>query len=312
MRRTLFTASIIMLGLLPALPARAQAIPPAELVKAAQGGDPIQEWALGHFYLTSTSDKKQAYTWLKKAADAGQLNAKVELDANFGASGSTPFGDAQVSGIVKRAADAKALVLPTAPDTRLAMFVADNDSPPQYIFYSPEQSKQVTVLDVKGSLVTGPSTPGSINAALPGTFIDLPQAIAAARGQGMQGNIQSARLGVAQAKNKAPIAIWTLMPQDTTQHNGLAYFVGAKDGRPLGLMDVSDGIPANDAQLRAAYAAAHPQTDNNSGGSMGSSGTVSRGFNANAAYAESQRRAYNYEMFQGDSARADNCRTNGC
>jgi TPR repeat protein len=301
---------IAILGM--ALPGvvHAQSDAPRQLVDAATQGDPINEWALGHFYLTSAGDRQKAYYWLKKAADDGQLNAKIELNANFAASGATPFGDALQSGIAARAAQARDLVKSDAPDTELVFFKADSDSPPQYMFYSPTQQKQVTVLDRNGTLQAGSPGPGTITAAVPGRFIDLPRALAAAKAQGLRGEIGSAVLMVAQPKGKAPVAVWTLMPVDATQHGNLGYFVGATDGKALGLMDVSDGINGNDAQLKAIQDALHPkvQAGGGSGGAMARTG----GYNANAAYAESQRKAYDYQIFQNDPARAANCRANGC
>ena len=313
MRRNNVVQWIAILGMVLTRVAHAQSDAPQPLIDAAKQGDPINEWALGHFYLASTGDRQKAYYWLKKAADDGQLNAKIELNGNFAASGATPFGDALRSGIAARVAEAQNLVKTVAPDARLVFFKADSDSPPQYMFYSPMQQKQLTVLDMNGALQAGSPSEGAIAAAVPGQFIDLPQALAAAKGQGLRGDIRSAVLMVGQPKGKAPVAVWTLMPVDETQHGHLAYFVGATDGRALGLMDVSDGINGNDAQLKAIHDAQNPKVQAGAGGG-GSTGSMTRtgGYNANAAYAESQRKAYDYQVFQNDPARAANCRTNGC
>ena len=240
---------------------------PQQLIDAAGKGDPVNEWALGHFYLTSSGDRQKAYYWLKKAADHGQANAKIELDANFTASGTTPFGDALKSGIASRVADAQKVARTVSPDMRLTFFKADSDSPPQYMFYSPMLEKQVTIIDMNGTLQASQVTPGQLTEAVPGKFIDLPVAIADAKGQGLRGDIRSAILMVAQPTGKPAVAVWTLMPIDSNQHGNVAYFVGANDGKALGLMEVSDGIYGNDAQLKAIQDANARAAANSGGGS---------------------------------------------
>jgi hypothetical protein len=289
--------------------AAAQTAPPPALVKAAEAGDPNMEWALGHFYLTSTSNSTQAYAWLKKAADAGQQNAQIELKANFPASG--PTAPPQQTGIAQRANEAKALLLANAPDMQLTMFRLDMGSPAQYVFYSHMHQQQVTILDVAGKLVVTDPVPVATRFALPGNFIDLPQAMASASAQGMQGDITSAFLTVSQAQGKPPVAVWTLTPSNSTRF--LSYFVSATDARPLALADFSDGVGGTDAQLHAAWAAQHPAPQVQGGGGYVAGGSTSGPrFDANAAYRQSQMRAYNYKIFQNDPARAQNCRDHGC
>jgi TPR repeat protein len=251
MRQAHIGSWILSLSLLIPLTLHAQAEPPQQLIDAAGKGDPVNEWALGHFYLTSSGDRQKAYYWLKKAADHGQANAKIELDANFTALGTTPFGDAQKSGITSRVADAQKVARTVSSDMRLTFFKADSDSPPEYMFYSPMLEKQITIIDMNGTFQAGQVTRGQLTEAVPGKFIDLPVAIADAKGQGLKGDIRSAVLMVARPTGKPTVAVWTLMPIDANQHGNLAYFVGANDGKALALMDVSDGINGNDAQLQA-------------------------------------------------------------
>jgi len=235
----------------------AQTSPSPEVLKGAQQGDPNMEWALGHFYLENTADHQKAYYWLKKAADAGQMNAKIELNANFSAAGTTPFSAALQSGVVNRAQQARGLVARTLPDVYLSMISTDNTSPAQFIFYSPSQQLQIAVLDVRGILQIGPVAPGTISAPLPHGFIDLPRAVASAKQQGMQGDVKSAVLIVGKPKGKPGVPVWILTPAVQTSRF-LSYYVGATDGRPLGLMDISEGINGNDAQLRELERRLHP------------------------------------------------------
>ena len=244
---------------------QAQASPSPQVLNGAQQGDPNMEWALGHFYLENTSDHQKAYYWLKKAADAGQMNAKVELAANFSAAGTTPFSAALQSGVVNRAQQARALVARTVPDVHLTMISTDNTSPAQFIFYSASQQLQIEVLDTRGTLQVGPVFPGTISAPLPQSFIDLPRAVIAAKQQGLQGDVKSAVLVVGQPKGRPPMPVWILTPAVQTSRF-LSYYVAATNGHPLRLTDISDGINGSDAQLTELERRLHPPAQQMSSG----------------------------------------------
>jgi len=218
------------------------------------------EWALGHFYLENTSDHQKAYYWLKKAADAGQMNAKIELGANFSSSGATPFSTASQSGVAAGAGMARTFVAKALPDAQLAMVSTSVSSPTEYVFFSPSKHMHLVVLDVHGVYQVSALSLGALDLPLPPRFVDLPAAILAARRQGLRGDVKSAVLIASGPKGKAAIAAWTITPATQTTR-ALSYFVSATDGRALGLMDISDGIGGNDEQLRELYRREHPPTE---------------------------------------------------
>jgi hypothetical protein len=267
----LLLAGFFSLGQIGA--AEAQTSPSPQVLNGAQQGDANMEWALGHFYLQSTSDHQKAYYWLKKAADAGQMNAKIELGANFSAAGTTPFSAALQSGVMSRAQQAKGLLARAVSDAQLTMVSIDNMSPAQYVFYSLSKQLQIEVLDVHGTLQVGPVVPGTLSTPLPQSFIDLPRAVASAKGQGMQGDIKSAVLMVGEPNGKPPMPVWILTPAVQTARF-LSYYVGATDGRPLRLTDISNGINGSDAQLRELERRLHPpaQEVSSGGGQFTSAG----------------------------------------
>ncbi len=122
----------------------------------------------------------------------------------------------------------------------------------QYELISPGRRQRLIFVDAQGTikLANTLAAAGSEH-PLPGAFVDLPAATAAAERQGMRLPLDSARLRMAQPRGKPAIAVWTLSPRNDPQGRVLSYFISAADaGHPLAVSDVTDYISDYNAQAR--------------------------------------------------------------
>lgn len=131
----------------------------------------------------------------------------------------------------------------------------------QYWLYQPEKRQKLIFIDVQGKIQITPAMPmtGADGDPLPGAFVDLPEAITAARKQGMLLPLDSARLRMAQPRGKPAVAVWTLSPKNDPQGRVLSYFISAADaGRTLTVSDVTDYFSDYNVQARRIANLFHP------------------------------------------------------
>ena len=103
-----------------------------------------------------------------------------------------------------------------------------------YLFRSPSDGAGLTVMTTASgdaSYKTLPPAAKSATRALPDSFMDLPEALAAAREAGMFGQLRQGRLALATSASRAGRPTWTLRPLETS--GSKTYYIDGLTGEPV-------------------------------------------------------------------------------
>jgi hypothetical protein len=103
-----------------------------------------------------------------------------------------------------------------------------------YLFRSPSDGAGLTVMTTASGEASYKSLPPAAKShtrALPDSFIDLPNAISAAREAGMFGQVRLARLVLATGSSRAGRPTWTLRPLESS--GSKTYYIDGLTGEPV-------------------------------------------------------------------------------
>jgi hypothetical protein len=103
-----------------------------------------------------------------------------------------------------------------------------------YQFRSPSDGAGLTVMTTasgEASYKSLPPAAKSYTRALPDSFIDLPNALSAAREAGMFGQLRLARLALATSSSRAGRPTWTLRPLESS--GSKTYYIDGLTGEPV-------------------------------------------------------------------------------